>query len=85
MAVGSLIPNRRVSRSGSPPLASALAGQPVGAQLLGGDPGQAQGGLDVAAADGHDAAGGAPVDQQVRVGGGGPAGSAGVQPAGSSL
>ena len=54
--------------------------KPVGAQVLRGDAWPAHGGLDVAAADGLEAAGGAAVDQQVRVGGGGPAGAPGLQP-----
>lgn len=61
------------------PVASAgvgLAGEPVCAEILRGDARPAHGLLDVAAADGLETAGGAPVDQQVRVGGGRPAGTA---------
>src|SRR5260221_684148 len=55
-----------------------LAGEPVCAEILRGDGPPAHGLLDVAAADGLETAGGAPVDQQVRVGGGPPAGTAGA-------
>jgi hypothetical protein len=54
--------------------------KPVGTQVLGGDAGPAHGGLDVAAAGGLQAACGALVDQQVRVGGRGPARVPGLQP-----
>src|SRR5260370_592827 len=65
------------------PVASAgvgLAGEPVCAEILRGDARPAHGLLDVAAADGLETAGGAPVDQQVRVGRGRPAGTAGPSP-----
>jgi hypothetical protein len=39
MAVGPLIPNRWVSRNGSPPVAWAFARQPASAQIGGGDAG----------------------------------------------
>jgi hypothetical protein len=54
--------------------------KPVGAQLLRGDAQPAHGGVDVAAVDGLEAAGGALVDQQVRAGGRGPASAPGMQP-----
>jgi hypothetical protein len=52
--------------------------EPVSAQVLCGDIQPVHGGVDVVAADRFEAAAGAPVDQQVLVGGGRPAGVPGL-------
>jgi hypothetical protein len=58
----------------------SFAQQPFGTQIPRGDAGPAHRLLDVAAADRLDAGAGAPVDQQMRVGGRWPAGTPRVQP-----